>query len=220
MEHSAKRRRHLATIVGCLMTMQAHISFAESPSKLSAEWWQLFLSLPATGNPFVDDTGPSCVFGQRGPVWFLVGGFGGTVTRECAIPEGVTLFFPLLNLVDVNVTNQSARELRGELDPCIDATTTLILEVDGQPVQPGAIKRVRSDVFAVTLPNDNLFGAPAGTYSPAVDDGFYVTLKPLDVGQHTIHFQAARGGCPFAPAPDPFELDVTYNLTVVPVTLR
>jgi hypothetical protein len=218
MERLATRRRHLATIVGCLLTMQAHTSFAESPSKMSAEWWQLFLSLPVAGNPLVDGTGASCVFGQRGPVWFLVGSFGGTVTRECAIPEGVTLFFPLLNLVDVNVTNQSARELRGELDPCIDATTTLILEVDGQSVQPGAIKRVRSDVFAVTLPNNNLFSLPAGTYSPAVDDGFYVTLKPLDVGQHTIHFQAAREGCPFAP--DPFELDVTYNLTVVPVTLR
>jgi hypothetical protein len=50
-----------------------------------------------------------------------------------------------------------------------------------------------------------------------VDDGFYVTLRPLDVGQHTIHFTAARGG-PLDP--DPLELDVTYNLTVVPVTLR
>ena len=200
------------------MTLQAHTSFAQSPSQLSTEWWQLFLSLPASGNPLLDTTGASCVIGQRGRVWFLVGSLGGTVTRTCAIPEDTVLYFPLLNLVDVNLTDQSASELRREIDPCIDATTTLTLEVDGRSL-PTKIKRVRSASFAVTLPNDNLFGLPAGTYSPAVDDGFYVTLTPLDVGDHTIHFKAARGACPLL-GPDPFEIDVTYNLTVVPVDLR
>ena len=222
MNCSAKRRRslatHLAIIVGCLITLQAHTSLAASPSKLSAEWWQLFLSLPASGNPLLDNNGASCGLGQRGSEWFLVGSLGGAVTRTCSIPEGTVLFFPLINLVDVNTADQSARELRMEIDPCIDATTTLTLEVDGRSL-PAQIKRVRSAVFAITLPSDNLFGLPAGTYSPAVDDGFYATLAPLDVGDHTIHFTAARGGCPLM-GPDPFEVDVTYNLTVVPVTLR
>ena len=121
MKRSAKRRRslatHLAIIVGCLITLQAHTSFATSPSKLSAEWWQLFLSLPASGNPLLDNSGSSCGFGQRGSEWFLVGSLGGTVTRTCSIPEGTVLFFPLINLVDVNTANQSARELRMEIEP-------------------------------------------------------------------------------------------------------
>jgi len=52
---------------------------------------------------------------------------------------------------------------------------------------------------------------PAGIYSPAVDDGFYVQLNPLKVGSHTLHFHAENPG---------FVEDVTYNLTVVPVLLK
>jgi hypothetical protein len=67
------------------------------------------------------------------------------------------------------------------------------------------------------MPKDNLLGVDAGTYSPAIDDGFYVTLAPLGVGQHTIHVTGATAGCPLQPA---FSVDVTYHLTVVPVDLR
>ena len=73
-------------------------------------------------------------------------------------------------------------------------------------------------MFAVTLPADNLFGIDAGTYSPAIDDGFYVMLKPLSVGTHALHFKGASSGCPLIGGP--FGVDVTYNLTVVPVSLK
>jgi hypothetical protein len=52
---------------------------------------------------------------------------------------------------------------------------------------------------------------PAGVYSPSVDDGYYVLLKPLSVGNHTLHIHAESTG---------FTLDVTYDLTVVPVQLK
>jgi hypothetical protein len=78
--------------------------------------------------------------------------------------------------------------------------------------------RVQSQVFDITLPTDNLFGIDPGTYSPAIDDGFYVMLKPLSVGTHTLHFESASGGCPLIGGP--FGVDVTYDLTVVPVSLE
>jgi hypothetical protein len=40
----------------------------------------------------------------------------------------------------------------------------------------------------------------------AADDGFYVLLKPLDIGPHALHFHAEGAD---------FTTHVTYNLTVV-----
>ena len=166
----------------------------------SAQWWQFVLSLPVADNPLVDETGAKCAVGQRGPVWFLVGSFGGSVTRTCSIPAGESLFFPVLNLVDINVTNQTAAELQAEIAPCLDAVTALAVEIDGQSIKNLTKKfRVTSEVFAVTVP-ENGFLDP-GTYSPVVDDGFYVMLKPLALGPHTLHISAARQGCPFSPDP-------------------
>jgi hypothetical protein len=56
---------------------------------------------------------------------------------------------------------------------------------------------------------------PAGIYSPAVDDGFSVLLELLPIGHHALHFHAENPSA--VPA---FSLDVTYNLTVVPVLLK
>jgi hypothetical protein len=188
-------------------------------SEWSAEWWQLVLSIPASENPLFDPDGSQCVLGQRGPVWFLVGSFDGS-TRDCSIPEGKALFFPVINVVDVNTTTQTAKELRAETAPCLDAVTLLSVAVDGVYVPRLQEKfRVQSEVFEITLPADNIFGIGAGTYSPAIDDGFYVMLKPLSVGPHTVQFEGASGGCPLL-GDSPFSVAVTYNLTVVPVSLK
>jgi hypothetical protein len=58
----------------------------------------------------------------------------------------------------------------------------------------------QSTVFAVALPEDNVFNllcggpgtVPAGIYSPAAGDGFYVLLDPLKKGKHTLHFHVEQ----------------------------
>ena len=90
--------------------------------------------------------------------------------------------------------------------------------MDGKP--SNGLVLVQSEVFAVAMPADNIFNAPcdgagygtvpAGIYSPAVDEGFYVSLKPFKAGSHTLHILAQNPSQSFA-------LDVTYHLTVVPV---
>jgi hypothetical protein len=92
---------------------------------------------------------------------------------------------------------------------------------DGRAIKN--LQRVQSEVFVVALPANNVFDAPcigaglgdvpAGVYSPAVDDGFYVLLDSLPIGPHTLHFHAKN-------LRQKFEVDVTYNLTVVPVLLK
>jgi hypothetical protein len=76
---------------------------------LTAKWWQWALSIPVFENPLLDQTGEKCMVGQRGPVWFLVGNFGGgDTTRSCSIPEGKRLFFPVINSVNIDTPNVRA----------------------------------------------------------------------------------------------------------------
>ncbi len=105
----------------------------------------------------------------------------------------------------------------------IDDANKLSVKVDNKEVK-NLLHRVQSSVFVVALPEDNVFdkpctdaglgNVPAGIYSPAVADGFYVDLPPLTVGKHTISFHAEDTENPS------FVEDVTYNLTVVPVSLQ
>ena len=160
-------------------------------------------------------------------MWFLAGIFGGgTATRTCSVPADKVLYFPVINSVNINTPNVCGQgpdnipveNLRALSATFIDGATNLSVEVDGEATKN--LRRVQSRVFDVALPEDKVFDAPctgagnvpAGIYSPAVDDGFYVRLDPLEIGNHALHFHAE--------GPDGSIQDVTYNLTVVPVLLK
>jgi hypothetical protein len=57
-------------------------------------WWQWVLSIPNTqvANPLFDPNGNSAAIGNTGPVFFLVGTFGGSATRTITIPFGKPVF--------------------------------------------------------------------------------------------------------------------------------
>jgi hypothetical protein len=220
-------RMIVVVAMALMLVMHTSQALADDLKQLSAEWWQWTLSFPEAASPQLDVTGERCTVGQRGSVWFLVGNFGGTTTRSCSIPEGKTLFFPVINSINVdtpNVCGQGAvrmplAELRALSVGFVDGATSLSVEVDGKLVKQ--LRRVQSRVFEIALPEQNVFdapcafagGVPAGIYSPAVDDGIYVELQPLAIGSHTVHIHAENLAAEFV-------LDVTYNLTVVPVLLR
>jgi hypothetical protein len=110
----------------------------------------------------------------------------------------------------------SVKSLRETVAASIDGVTRFSAKVDGEPVEE--ICRVRSKVYAVALPEKNAFdklGAspcPAGIYAPTVDEGYYVRLEPLAVGQHRVRIRALNSD--FFSG---FEVDVTYEFTVVAV---
>jgi hypothetical protein len=228
-------RRFMAIVgvsLGLLLSHQmVYAGSVAFVKKLSSQWWQWALSIPTDENPLLelDTTTEKCMVGQRGDVWFLAGVFGaGSATRKCKVPEGTGLFFPIANTVFFDSPGVCQgpesipiEELRATVADFIDGVTNIVVEIDGQPIRH--IHRVgRSIVYAVALPENNVFDAPCiaaglgdvpgGIYSPTVDDGFYVKLDPLEVGDHTLHFSAE--------GPDGFSQDVTYNLTVVPVSLK
>jgi hypothetical protein len=194
------------------------------PKTLSAEWWQWAFSIPYSVNPLLVDG--KCMIGQRGPVWFLAGdgsGSGQAITRTCDVPEGATLFFPVINFVDINTPPttcgqkvQNAKDLQAEIQPAINSIHSVSVTLDGQNIT-NTVLRLIPQPFEVAFPPDNLFaGCPEGIYSPAVDGGDYVLISPLKKGNHTIHFHGASDSTFFGHV----EQDVTYNLTIVPVSLK
>jgi hypothetical protein len=195
---------------------------------LSSQWWQWADSIPTPENPMLDLTGAKCAVGQHGSTWFLAGvGGTGVANRTCSIPEGTTLFFPIVNAVGFNspnvcgqdAANAPISDLRKGAADFIDTVTKVSVKLDGKSIHYHAAQRIRSGIYALTLPEDNAYdkpcadaklgNVPAGVYSPAVDDGYYVTLKPLKVGTHKLQFSAKS-------AKETLQ-DVTYNLTVIPV---
>src|SRR5258708_30783707 len=70
--------------------------FDKTYAQWAEAWWQWCFSLPVTAHPLFDTA--DCSAGQAGSVWFLGGNFTGTpVTRNCSVPTGTALFFPILN---------------------------------------------------------------------------------------------------------------------------
>lgn len=168
-------------------------------------WWQWALSAETPVNPLVDTTGENCAEGQDAKVWFLAGSLSSEpVTRACTVPAGTPLFFPIVNTFLAE--EGTVEEMRAALAEFIDSVVTLSVTIDGEPIENLEGYRAISPVFSITLPADNIFGAPEGVYFPAVSDGYWLLLTPLRPGNHVIHFSATTTGG--------FSQDITYNLTV------
>jgi hypothetical protein len=148
-------RRFVVIIgIGLALMMPICTAFAESLEQLSAEWWQWALSIPTSVNPQLDTTGKNAVVGQHGPIWFLAGVFGGgTATRTCFVPEGMALYLPVINSVNINTPNVCGQDsnnipvskLRKASSDFIDGATNLSVTVDGKAITN--LQRVKSKVF-------------------------------------------------------------------------
>jgi len=198
------------------------VSNGQTYGQWAAEWWQWALGVPAPTNPLLDTTGEFCGQRQVGNVWFLAGSFEtDPVVRECNVPRGKALFFPLVNVFYGAFLNDPP-EFRTEdfvrdFGTCPFPVSGLSVVVDGFAIpnperfftgEGGS----RSPLFNVQLPPDNVFGVdetviPELVLSPVAEEGYYILLRPMSPGNHTI--QIAAQGC-F----EGFSQDITYNLTV------
>ncbi len=198
-----------------VLPLNSH-SHGNTYGEWSARWWQWLLSIPEDTNPDLDTTGADCAEGQVGKVWFLAGTFGGPpVIRDCTVPAGRALFFPILTQVDgagVFDCEPTApgpcdlNTLRALAAAFVDNPTTLEASVDGVELQDLIDYRVQSPVFSLTFPDGAVFGLPSGTFTPNVADGYWLMLVPLSAGTHTIHFKGESNSG--------VVVDVTYNLTI------
>jgi hypothetical protein len=200
--------KHLKQAVRTALVIAASFSanavFADDAAswkQLSSEWWQWAVSIPAPVNPLVDTTGDNCMIGQRGSNWFLAGTVGGApVTRSCEIPEGATLFFPVVNAINFDTPGQCgqgaplpASFYRSLAAAFINGVTQLSITLDGprSARRTAQYHRVRSRLCRRTTCSSRRAAAICPRASlPAVDDGFYARLDHLKVGKHTLHIHA------------------------------
>jgi hypothetical protein len=182
----------------------------------AARWWQTALDIPVVegDHPLVSG---GAFQGPKGML-FLAGVFADPdepAIIEITIPAGTPLFFPVIN-AECSVFEpdpfhgDNEDELRDCANHHIDNTSDRFAVIDGRAVRRLDTFRTESPLFVWgPLPQDNLFGAPEGTTSPAVDAGVYLLLAPLSVGEHVIEF-----GGTF----DEFgaSINTRYIITVVP----
>lgn len=188
----------------------------------AAEWWQWALGVPADKNPVIDTTGEHCAERQVDDTWFLAGSFGSApIVRECSIPEGKSLFFPLINNLYGAFLNdppeQRTEEFVREQAECA-FPVELSAEIDHFKIR--RLDRFftgksgsQSPFFNVQLPPENVTGLdedaiPELVLSPSAEQGYYLFVRPLSLGEHTVRWRAE--GCQAAD----FVQDITYNLTI------
>jgi hypothetical protein len=160
----------------------------------AATWWQAVIAIPIVGGDHPLISG-GAVQGPEGVVFLT----GVTIVDEPAvveitIPAGTPLFFPVVNascsLFEPDPFHGDDEvEMRACANDHIDHTSGRFAMIDGWPVSNLDAYRCESPLFVWgPLPANNLFAAPEGTVSPAVDAGFYLLLAPLSVGEHVIEF--------------------------------
>jgi hypothetical protein len=190
--------------------------YGETYGQWAADWWTWQLS-DWDSNPdsyHVGGSGP----GQSGNnVWLLNGTFSSApVTHNYTVPAGTALFVPIVNTVSVQFPTDNPQytvdQLRDFNRQVMDTATDLSVTIDGVAVNNLAAQRTQSTVCQ--FPNDvpaekDALGVAIPAGSIGVDDGYYLMLHPLSVGQHTIHVSASVPSEGFTP-------DVTYQINVVP----
>jgi hypothetical protein len=185
------------------------VAYGRTYGEWMAAWDQWSFSLPVDTHPLFTDG--DCSVGQSGPVWFLGGAFvpPWARVRHCNIPSGTALFFPVWDWEDSaleeglvenpgNPTYQQIAGLRSNVFQLLNKylNPQMFCQIDQKPIRHLLRDfRIQSTVFGFTLPDNNLFNAvyspntfPAGTYFPAVDDGWDVMLAPLPPGDHLLVF--------------------------------
>lgn len=183
-----------------------------------AEWstrsWQWFFSLPQDVNPFFDETGEICGYGQFGSVFFLAGA-DGSLERSCIVPEGAYVFVPLLSSECSTVEpppffGRDEAELRACASNAVDMAegafdmSAMRLTVDGETIADLSAYRAATPRFTLWLPEDNLLESDQRV-ADSVADGYQVMLSPLSPGMHEVVISI----------PGPETVTITYRLAVV-----
>ncbi len=201
-----------------------------SYAQWGARFFQWSYSMPVDAHPLFDTADISA--GQSGPVWFIGGTFAaiepypgeivGIADRSGTVPAGKALFFPILNAEAATLEGNgtTAEELTAAAEYFVSFVDvdTLFCEIDGVPVADlGSYLALSPPAIYGPLPANSILesqGYPVGEGDTSlfVADGYYMMLRPLPVGVHTIHFGGTADYS--AEFGFTFTLDITYTITV------
>ena len=190
---------------------------------LVKEWWQLYMSVPNSVREQLAESESACGLGQRGSVWYLAtnGVPDVTTTRRCVVPQGVTLFVPVVVAACAPFPGETVEENVQICRELIDPFDKLSLTVDDKNRSFLIERRAQSRGFPVWYPEDNFWDTPeddvpAGVYV-TVAEGQYALVGGLSPGKHTIRARATSTTDSNVPKFDAiFEVTVAPMKTIVP----
>lgn len=173
-------------------------TFGQTYSEWIVKWWRWLLSIPPELNPGLDQNGMHASENQIDPhVWFLAGTFGGSVVRTCKIPYGRAIFMPVINYHCSFADYPHIRtetELRPLCEKEIDDIKNISFMVDDLPLSNLMAYRASSPLFAIELKDNNVLNV-AKCNTQMISDGYWVFLKPLEIGPHQlISWGSCRSG--------------------------
>ncbi|MBN3786746.1 hypothetical protein [Burkholderia sp. Ac-20353] len=197
----------------------------------TAAWWQFYFQIPNVNNshPFVATADNTCNNGNQpaGPVFFLTGvslqAPQPQVVRSCTVPAGSPILFPIANQEwsNLELQNFSGADLRAALLQLVPLPTNakkalpklsdLTVSLDGVNINFLSEFHFQSPVFFFTAPSqikDFIFYSGFSTSGPviSVSDGYWIAIKPLPAGQHTLSFSATLPGI--------ININMLYHLNV------
>jgi hypothetical protein len=209
------------------------------------KWWQWFVAIPKNHNHNMESAlgdkyePVDCSFQQdpASPVFFVpyVMKEKGQPAAEatCNVPEGKAVMIGidngLMDTGDPRTKGADAQALASYVQETNSYPNEFDITLDGKPIPLTNEEkhRVLSDPFNITFPEvaspeDAMWDEPPGTYM-AVADGWYLMLKPLSPGEHTLHYTTGYRDSRSDPAipigdgnKEPYIQDVTYHLIVKP----
>jgi hypothetical protein len=135
---------------------------------------------------------------------FLMNPYTANYKGNCAIPSDRYILVPLLvgecdptvpavktaTIEELRKCAQAADEPFKSWDVVLD-DRVITRNWGNEVVNPDLIKSTlvrNSPQFMIEIPKNNRYDVEAGTY-PAVVDGYYLILKPLPPGEHTLRYQ-------------------------------
>lgn len=208
--------------------------FGKSYNELASEWTNWLVAEPVASNPALDPDGQFCDKNQKGKVWFLASTFEGVTDRTCKIPADKAIFigfggayvsfppeFPTEGSPCLALATDVEKvrcDVKGDIPTAPD--TSFEIFIDDEPVEDPFAFRAQSQPggFTLRIPEPSLitevYELPSGDRFPAVADGYFLFLKPLHPGEHTLKILMT------SPSTDPesetgvFEAGVNYKLII------
>ena len=181
-----------------------------SQATLADQWYRWILEAPASTNPLYDPSGAWAHVDNNGPVFLLAGSSGGGfISRSFSVPAGQPLFFPTVNIADVEVpVSMDPTSCIGSVSP--SPYDCAMAYLNTFPLTGGLVAKLNGvDLVADFTPfyhvssalesfcpasSDNLFGVPAGECGAFVQKGTYLALDGLAPGTYTLEFGSTEGG--------------------------
>jgi hypothetical protein len=193
------------------------LPYGKSYQEWASKWWQWHISIPSAQHPRENYTPDKCSISQNGSVWFLADGPNGrTEERECIIPKDKSIIVQVLG----GECDYGEANLKNDHDviTCVDrglVDSKVKAILDGNEITELQKNRIGHYWFNITVPPDNIYEEPAGTYR-ALTDGYFLFLKPLPLGTHELVFKGDQTslGPDGLPTEEDNHVNVKYHLKV------